>query len=69
MKQVKVFSPATVANLVCGFDVFGLCLHEPYDIMDVSMLDEPKVIVRSADGYPLPKIPHKIPLALHSLRC
>ena len=57
MKQVQVFSPATVANLVCGFDVLGLCLHEPYDIMDVTLLDESKIIVRSADGYPLPEDP------------
>ena len=57
MKQVKVFSPATVANLVCGFDVLGLCLHEPYDIMDVNLLDEPTIIVKSADGYPLPEDP------------
>lgn len=57
MKQIKVFSPATVANIVCGFDVLGLCLHEPYDIMDVKLLDEPTIIVRSADGYPLPEDP------------
>jgi homoserine kinase len=57
MKHVKVFSPATVANLVCGFDVLGLCLHEPYDIMDVTLLEESKIIVRSADGYPLPEDP------------
>ena len=57
MKHVKVFSPATVANLVCGFDVLGLCLHEPYDIMDVTLLDESRIIVRSADGYPLPEDP------------
>ena len=54
---IRVHAPATVANLVCGFDVLGLCLHEPYDIMDVNLLDEPKVIVRSADGYPLPEDP------------
>ncbi len=57
MKQVRVHAPATVANLVCGFDVLGLCLHEPYDIMDVRLLDESKVIIRSADGYPLPEDP------------
>ncbi len=57
MQNVKVFSPATVANLVCGFDVLGLCLHEPYDVMDVTLLNEKKVIVRSADGYPLPEDP------------
>jgi len=54
---ITVHAPATVANLVCGFDVLGLCLHEPYDIMDVRLLDEAKVIVRSADGYPLPEDP------------
>lgn len=57
MKKVIVHSPATVANLVCGFDVLGLCLHEPYDVMDVTLLDERKIIVRSADGYPLPEDP------------
>jgi len=57
MTNIKVYAPATVANLVCGFDVLGLCLHEPYDIMDVTLLNEPKVIVRSADGYPLPEDP------------
>ncbi len=54
---IRIHSPATVANLVCGFDVLGLCLHEPYDIMDVTLLNERKVIVRSADGYPLPEDP------------
>ncbi len=57
MTQIRVHAPATVANLVCGFDVLGLCLHEPYDIMDITLLHERKVIVRSADGYPLPEDP------------
>src|SRR6476659_9542211 len=57
MINIRVHAPATVANLVCGFDVLGLCLHEPYDIMDVTLLEESKVIVRSADGYPLPDDP------------
>src|SRR5579875_2450495 len=54
---LRVHAPATVANLVCGFDVLGLCLHEPYDVMDVTLLNEKKVIVKSADGYPLPEDP------------
>ena len=40
MKEITVHAPATVANLVCGFDVLGLCLAEPYDIMHVRLLDE-----------------------------
>ena len=57
MKAVKIYSPATIANIVCGFDVLGLCLKEPYDVMHVQLLDERKVVIRSADGYNLPADP------------
>jgi homoserine kinase len=30
-KGIKVFSPATVANLACGFDILGLALYKPGD--------------------------------------
>lgn len=56
-KKITVKSPATVANLVCGFDVLGMCLEAPYDIMEVRMIDEQKVIIQSTDGYPLPTDP------------
>lgn len=29
MKEVHVYSPATVANVACGFDVLGIALNEP----------------------------------------
>jgi homoserine kinase len=58
-KSIKVQAPGTVANLVCGFDVLGLCLQDPYDIMEVKLLDEPIVKIASADGYPLPTDPHR----------
>ena len=54
---VKVLAPATVANLVCGFDVLGMCLNEPNDLMEVRLLDEKKIVIISADGYPLPLDP------------
>ena len=57
MNSVKIKSPATVANLVCGFDVLGMCLHEPYDEMEVKLIDEKKIVIQSADGYPLPADP------------
>ncbi len=56
-RSVKVHAPGTVANLVCGFDVLGLCLNEPNDLMEVKLLDEKKIIIHSADGYPLPLDP------------
>ena len=54
---IKVHAPGTVANLVCGFDILGLCLNEPNDLMEVKLLDEKKIIIHSADGYPLPSDP------------
>ncbi len=58
-KTVTVHAPGTVANLVCGFDVLGMCLHEPYDIMHVRLLDEKKVTITSLDGYQLPSDPQQ----------
>ena len=57
MKSIKVQAPATVANLVCGFDVLGMCLHKPFDVMEVRLLNEKKIIIQSADGYDLPEDP------------
>lgn len=54
MKEVQIKSPATVANLVCGFDILGMALNEPYDIMKLKLIDEPKVIITNKDDYNLP---------------
>ena len=59
MKKVVVHSPGTVANLVCGFDILGLALSEPYDIMEVTLTDEPKVTIQNLDSYNLPVEPEK----------
>lgn len=54
MKKVKVHSPGTVANIVCGFDILGLALSEPYDVMEVMLLDRPEVIIHNRDIFNLP---------------
>ena len=56
---ISVRCPATVANLVCGFDILGLALGEPCDIMEVKMIDEPTVIIHNRDGFNLPTEPEK----------
>ena len=33
MNEIKIFCPATIANLSCGFDVLGLCLDTAGDEM------------------------------------
>jgi homoserine kinase len=56
MQEITIQAPATVANLVCGFDVLGMALEEPFDIMQVRLLDgpgSPNVIITSRDGFPL----------------
>ena len=57
MRSVIIQTPATVANLVCGFDILGMALEEPYDLMELRLLDEPRVIITSRDGFPLPLDP------------
>lgn len=59
MRTIKVYAPGTVANLVCGFDILGLALNEPCDIMEVRLLDEPKVIIHNRDEFNLPTDPEK----------
>jgi homoserine kinase len=59
MKKVVVKSPGTVANLVCGFDILGLALNEPSDIMELTLLDEPRVIIHNRDNFDLPTEPEK----------
>ncbi|MFZ4769284.1 MAG: homoserine kinase [Ferruginibacter sp.] len=56
-QTVKVASPGTVANLVCGFDVLGLCLDAPADEMTVTIIAEKEVRLKSTDGYNLPTDP------------
>lgn len=57
MKSVTVFAPATVANVACGFDVFGFAVHEPGDVAKVTLRNQPGVeitVITGDDGL-LPK--------------
>lgn len=59
MKKIKIAVPATVANLVCGFDILGMALNEPYDIMEVELIDEPIINIKHTDDYNLPEAADK----------
>jgi homoserine kinase len=58
-RKCKIHSPGTVANLVCGFDILGMALSEPYDVMELTLLNEPKVVIRNKDNFNLPTEPEK----------
>jgi homoserine kinase len=58
-KVVKIHSPATVANMVCGFDVLGFAVNEPYDEMQIRFSDIPGITIINDDEYNLPTEPEK----------
>lgn len=55
--SIKIKSPGTVANLVCGFDILGLALDKPYDIMEFELIDTPGVVIENRDDFNLPTDP------------
>lgn len=57
MKKVKLKIPATVANLVCGFDILGMAVNEPYDEMEIRLLETPDIIIEHKDSFELPEEP------------
>ena len=59
VKHIKISAPATVANLVCGFDILGMALNDPQDFMEVTLVDEPVIRIKHADDYDLPTEPEK----------
>ena len=48
--SVKVFAPATVANVVCGFDVLGFAVNAPGDEVIMHLTDKPGVIITKITG-------------------
>ena len=56
---VRISAPATVANLVCGFDILGMALNDPQDLMEVRLLAEPVIKIKHADDYDLPVEPER----------
>jgi homoserine kinase len=59
MSEVTVEAPATVANVVCGFDCLGFALSEPFDEMTLRLIDEPVVRIVHTDDFGLPTEPER----------
>lgn len=55
--KVRVFAPATVANLASGFDVLGLALSSLGDQLTVERIEKREVIIESS--IPTPADPQK----------
>lgn len=59
LDTVSLRAPATVANMVCGFDVLGFAVKEPYDEMQVRFTDMPGISIVNEDDFGLPEEPDK----------
>ena len=49
-KTVRAFAPATVSNLGCGFDIFGLAIDQPGDIVEASWRRSAGTVIRKITG-------------------
>ncbi|NNC90545.1 MAG: homoserine kinase [Akkermansiaceae bacterium] len=49
-KEVRVFAPATVANVACGYDVLGFAIGEPGDEIVARYVDTPGLRIGKITG-------------------
>lgn len=55
MKKVRVFAPASIANMGCGFDVVGLALDEVGDIIEITQSEGDGLTITNNSGVPIPE--------------
>lgn len=48
--SIKVFAPATVANVVCGFDVLGFAINAPGDEVIMRKVEAPGIRITKITG-------------------
>lgn len=58
-KKITIHAPGTIANLVCGFDIIGLALEKPYDIMTLEIAENPGLEIIHTDSFGLPIAPEQ----------
>ena len=54
MNSIKVFSPASVSNVCCGFDVLGFSIEGLGDELIITESDSNKVNIIKVNGYEVP---------------
>ncbi|WP_185882516.1 homoserine kinase [Blattabacterium cuenoti] len=59
MNGIKILSPATVANFVCGFDILGFSLQFPFDEIFLYKSNDPGIRMNRIYGSKLPENPNK----------
>ena len=55
MDRIKVFSPGSITNLSCGYDVLGVCLNNRGDEITVTKTSNKGIVIKSNDEYDISK--------------
>ena len=55
MESIKVFSPGSITNLSCGYDILGVCLQNRGDEITVKKTNKKEIIIKSNDEYNISK--------------
>ena len=55
MESIKVFSPGSITNLSCGYDILGVCLENRGDEIKVSKTNQKSITIKSVNGFNLTK--------------
>jgi homoserine kinase len=50
MKKIRAFAPATVANVSCGFDIFGFAVDQPGDEVVLTLTKDKDVTITTITG-------------------
>ena len=53
MKEIKVFAPASIANLSCGYDILGVCLDNIGDEITVRKTKKKGITIKKVSGQKL----------------
>ena len=69
-ESIKIFAPATVANVACGFDIFGLAVDNPGDEVILTKRADDQIIITeiTGDEGKLTKNPEKNTVSVPILR-
>lgn len=70
MDSLRLFAPATVANVACGFDIFGLAVDNPGDEVVLTRRSDDQIVIQdiTGDQGKLTRDPEKNTVSLPILR-
>ena len=53
MESITVHAPATLSNLCSGFDILGMALEQPYDVITINKKEGKNIVIKHLDNYGL----------------